>query len=67
MLHKIFKSLDWELLAARAQQGGEVGDVGSQQGDGEQPPDSSDDPHRERFGPRDDTCASRGADKTYER
>lgn len=66
LLHKIFKSLDWELLAARAQQSGEVGDVGSQQGDGEQPPDGSDDPHRERFGPRGDACTTRGAGETWE-
>lgn len=67
LLHKVFKSLDGMLLAASAQQSGEVGDVGSQQGDGEQPPDSSDDPHRERFGLRGDTCTTRGDDKTYGR
>lgn len=63
LLHEIFKGLDWELLAAGAQQRGEVGDVGSQQGYGEEPPDGGNDPHRKRFGPRGDTCATRGADK----
>lgn len=45
LLDQVLEGLDGELLAAGAQQGCEVGDVGSQQGQGEEPPDHSNDPH----------------------